>query len=209
MRTGCDRSCHVSEWSRPPAGAATCASPNLTHDSAGRTATWNGWTFGYDADGRMVSACKSPTGAPRYDTVTFAYDGAGHRHPDQGDLRRGCGRHDRFRLRGRRDHLRDADRRIPPSGTVVRRYAVDGDGSIVKVSIPGGEPEAGDCLVTWNCHGDALNLPRLNADGTTTLANSYAYSSGVRRRRSPTTASATSASASCTSAATTCSGTIR
>ncbi len=60
-------------------GATTCTTPNVTYDSAGRTKSWNGWTFAYDADGRLVSACKSATCAAGFDKVTFAYDGEGHR----------------------------------------------------------------------------------------------------------------------------------
>jgi len=30
-------------------------------------------------------------------------------------------------------------------------------------------------IPVWNGHGDAVNLSRLNADGTLTLANSYRY----------------------------------
>ena len=62
------------------------------------------------------------------------------------------------------------------AGNVTRTYATDEAGRIVQVCDP-------DCasgtvyLVTWNGHGDATGLWRQNADGTLTLANSYAYSS--------------------------------
>ncbi len=63
------------------------------------------------------------------------------------------------------------------AGVVVRSYLVDEAGSVVKLVVPAGEPDAGTYLVAWNGHGDALNLSRLNADGTLTLANSFSYSS--------------------------------
>ena len=40
---------------------------------------WNGWTFAYDPDGRMLSACKSATCAAGFDKVEFVYDGEGNR----------------------------------------------------------------------------------------------------------------------------------
>ena len=70
------------------------------------------------------------------------------------------------------------------AGLVVRSYVVDEAGSVVKLIIAAGEPDAGTYLVAWNGHGDALNLSRLNADGTLTLANSFSYSSSG----APTTA---------------------
>ena len=42
------------------------------------------------------------------------------------------------------------------------------------MTIPSGT-SAGTYQVTWNGHGDALALWKVNADGTLTLANSYAY----------------------------------
>jgi hypothetical protein len=42
---------------RPAAPAAS--HPNVTYDTAGRTATYNGWFIVYDAEGRLTSACKS------------------------------------------------------------------------------------------------------------------------------------------------------
>jgi RHS repeat-associated protein len=159
-------------------GATTCASPNLTYDSVGRTATYAGWTFAYDAESRLVSACKSATCAAGFDQVTFAYDGAGHRTQIKTTSASGTVSTTDFGYAGDSvvsETLTDASH--PTPGTVVRRYVADGDGSIVKVTIPAGESNAGDYLVTWNGHGDALNLLRINADGTTTLANSYAYSS--------------------------------
>lgn len=56
----------------------------------------------------------------------------------------------------------------------MRSYVVDESGSVVKLVIPAGEANAGTYLPTWNGHGDALNLSRLDpVTGTLTLANSY------------------------------------
>jgi hypothetical protein len=51
----------------------------IRYDSAGRTLSFAGWTFAYDAEGRLTSACKSPTCAAGSDKVEMAYDGEGHR----------------------------------------------------------------------------------------------------------------------------------
>lgn len=62
------------------------------------------------------------------------------------------------------------------NGTVTRQFVTDESRAISKIVVPGtgGGPDT-TYLVTWNGHGDALNLLRLNADGTTTLANSFTY----------------------------------
>jgi len=52
----------------------------------------------------------------------------------------------------------------------------DESGRITKLTVPAGEPAAGTYLVTWNGHGDALAVQRIEGDGTLTLANSYTYS---------------------------------
>jgi RHS repeat-associated protein len=158
-------------------GGTSCASPNVTYDSAGRTTSWAGWTFGYDAEGRLVSACKSATCAAGYDKVTYAYDGEGHRTQIQTTSAGGAAATTDFGYQGDaivEETLTDA---AHPSGSIVRRYAVDEAGSIVKMTIPAGEPNAGDYLVNWTGHGDALNLLRVEADGTTILANSFSYTS--------------------------------
>ena len=57
----------------------------------------------------------------------------------------------------------------------MRSYVVDDTGTVVRMTIATGEPDAGTYLPVWNGHGDALNLSRLNTDGSLTLANSYRY----------------------------------
>jgi RHS repeat-associated protein len=109
--------------------------------------------------------------------VTFTYDGEGHRTRIQTTSAAGATSTTDFRYQGDaivEEIVTDSGH---PSGAVVRRYAVDDAGSTVKLTIPAGEPYAGDYLVNWNGHGDALNLLRVNADGTTTLANSFSYTS--------------------------------
>ncbi len=63
------------------------------------------------------------------------------------------------------------------NGTVLREFVTDDAGSISKLIVPSGQTDAGTYLVTWNGHGDALNLLRVNSDGTTTLATSFTYDS--------------------------------
>ena len=58
---------------------------------------------------------------------------------------------------------------------LVRSYVVDDTGTVVRMTIAAGEPDAGTYLAVWNGHGDAVNLSRLNTDGSLTLANSYRY----------------------------------
>jgi hypothetical protein len=67
---------------------------------------------------------------------------------------------------------------------VVRSYVVDESGTVVKLTVAAGEPDAGTYLPVWNGHGATLNLSRLNADGSLTLANSYRHDTWAR----PTTA---------------------
>jgi hypothetical protein len=52
---------------------------------------------------------------------------------------------------------------------------VDDAGTVVKLIVPAGQPDADTYLVTWNGHDDAVELPRFNADGTLTPANVYSY----------------------------------
>lgn len=60
------------------------------------------------------------------------------------------------------------------NGTPSRTYIYAG-GSMAEVTIPSGSG-AGTYVVTWNGHGDATSLNIVNADGSVTPVNSYAYS---------------------------------
>lgn len=76
-----------------------------------------------------------------------------------------------------------------PAGAVVRTYTVTDTGQVVSMTIAAGEPGADPTvprtyLPTWNGHGDALALWRLEDDGTLSLANSFTYTTWGR----PTTA---------------------
>jgi YD repeat-containing protein len=63
----------------------SCSTPSctVTYDASGRSATItdNGvsWTFAYDADGKLISACKSTACTGSIDRVDYLYDGSGHR----------------------------------------------------------------------------------------------------------------------------------
>lgn len=149
--------------------AASCSGGNVSHDSAGRIETWSGWTFGYDAEGRLTSACKSPTCASGYDKLAFSYDGEGHRTKIVATSASGQVTTTEFRYVG------GAIVEEKVNGTVIRQFVTDAGGAISKLIVPAGQPYAGTYLVTWNGHGDVLNLLRVNADGTTTLANSFTY----------------------------------
>jgi RHS repeat-associated protein len=156
-------------------GGTTCTGANVTYDAAGRTKTWNGWTFSHDADGRILSACKSATCAAGFDKVEFTYDAQGHRTQLKTTSAAGAVSTTDFRYQDDaivEERLTDA---AHPSGAVVRTYLTDDTGSIVRMTIPVGETGAGSYLVTWSGHGDALGLWRIESDGSLTLANSFSY----------------------------------
>lgn len=139
----------------------------ITHDAAGRIFTDGRWIYSYDGEGRLVEVCDSVcTGmSTRY---FYTYDAEGHRTRIEV-------------VSGYVSTITDVryagDRPVAEltDGVVTKTYVSDASGAIVSFTIPAGQPEAGTYLVTWNGHGDALNLLRLNGDGTTTLANSYRY----------------------------------
>ncbi|MDQ3689607.1 MAG: hypothetical protein M3406_06150, partial [Chloroflexota bacterium] len=147
----------------------SCTNGNVAHDTAGRIDAWNGWTLGYDAEARLVSACKSSTCTAGHDKLAFRYDGEGHRTAIVATSAAGVTTTTEFR------YLGDAVVEEKVNGTVVREFVTNEGGGISKLIVPSGQPDAGTYLVNWNGHGDALNLLRVNADGTTTLANSYTY----------------------------------
>ena len=66
------------------------------------------------------------------------------------------------------------------AATITRTFATDDAGSIIKITISG-DPTTlhnGEYLVTWNGHGDALALSKIDpSTGVLTAANRYAYSS--------------------------------
>ena len=168
-----------------PASSATASTASSNHaraplvrcsyDDAGRTQTVTdnetSWTFAYDADGRLTSACSGTTcsGSRMCNWVDYRYDGDGHRIQIKTIAAGGTVITTDLRYAG------DTVVQESIAGSVSRTYATDDEGRIVEVCDP-------DCasgtiyLVTWNGHGDATGLWRQNADGTLTLANSYTYS---------------------------------
>jgi RHS repeat-associated protein len=150
-------------------GATTCAVPNVVYDSAGRTAQDDSWIYTYDSQGRLIEVCDLVcTGTST--KVDFTYDGEGHRTAITTSIG-GSSSTTTFRYQG------DAIVEEATDGIVTRSYVVDDAGAVMKVIVPSGQTDAGTYLVTWNGHGDAVSLNRLNADGTLTLANAYTYSS--------------------------------
>ncbi len=146
----------------------------VDHDSAGRTTALAGWTYEYDAEGRLTTATETATG----DRLEMAYDAAGHRTQLREYTAGVLTRTRDLRYQG------DAIVEESVAGTVVRSYSVTDAGQVVLMTIPAGQSSAGVYLPTWNGHGDALALWRMESDGTLTLANSYTYSTWGR----PTTA---------------------
>lgn len=146
------------------------------YDSAGRMSVFGSWTYYYDSDSRLVRTCHASTCTGAIDKIEFTYDGQGHRTQIKTTSSSGVVSTTDFAYQG--DAI-VAERLTDPahsSGAVVRTYVVDPSGSVVKMTIAAGETGAGTYLVTWNGHGDALNLQQVQADGTLKLANAYSYS---------------------------------
>jgi RHS repeat-associated protein len=147
----------------------TCGT--ITYDAAGRTATWNGWYLSYDAESRLLSACKAASCPGTADQITMTYDGEGHRTSLTVKPANQAASTTSFRYQG------DAIVEESIAGVVTRRYVIDETGSIVKMVIPAGQANVGTYLVTWNGHGDATALWRVDTGGALTLANSFTYDS--------------------------------
>ena len=151
--------------------AATCTGGNILSDEAGRISDIAGWHYLYDAKARLVSVCDdADCVGSGFDRVDFTYDGEGHRTaivetPAAGSPVVTT----TFRYQG------DAIVAEYVGGTLTREYVTDDAGTISKVIVPTGA-SAGTYLVTWNGHGDAMALYRIETNGTLTLANSYTYS---------------------------------
>ena len=150
----------------------SCAADNVDYDSAGRTASYAGWVYEYDAEGRLVTACESSSCAGSIDKVEFAYDGDGHRTQIKEYLAGVLDATVDFRYRG------DAIVEELTDGTVSRSYVVDDAGTVIKFCDPDCSGTNPAYLVMWNGHGDALAVWLIDSvAGTLTLANSYTYSS--------------------------------
>ena len=149
----------------------TCGT--IAYDTTGRTSQWNSWYLTYDGEGRLASACKV-SGCATGDKVTMRYDAQGHRVELITRPSGGSDTTTTFRYQG------DAiAQELVGTGTptVTRTYVTDEAGSIVKFCDPdctGANPQY---LVTWNGHGDAASIWRIDTTtGVLTLANSFTYS---------------------------------
>ncbi|CAN5557714.1 hypothetical protein BH20CHL7_BH20CHL7_02380 [soil metagenome] len=162
---------------------ATCSGTpacSPVHDADGRltritTATAGTWTYLYDAEHRLVSACgaSSCTGSG-FARLDLVYDGEGHRTRLVERTSGGTVTTTDFTYQG------DAVvREVSTTGatTITRAFTTDEAGAIIKVAISG-DPVTlhnGAYLVTWNGHGDALALSKVEMNGTLTPANRYTY----------------------------------
>jgi RHS repeat-associated protein len=152
-------------------GGTSCATPNVTYDSAGRTESYGGWVYEYDAEGRLVTACKSSSCVGSIDKVDFTYDGEGHRTQIREYTSGTLTTTRDFRYQG------DAIVEESTNGSVSRGYVVDEQGTLIRFCDPSCASPTASYLVTWNGHGDALAAWQIESDGTLTLANSYTYDS--------------------------------
>jgi len=159
-------------------GAPACTP---TFDADGRltritTLASGTWSYLYDSESRLVSACQSTSctgsGFARFDST---YDGEGHRIRLVETPASGSATTTDFRYQG--DAV--ASEVSTTGATVITRtFTTDESGAIIKVAVAG-DPIAlhnGEYLVTWNGHGDALALSKINGDGTLTAANRFTYS---------------------------------
>jgi RHS repeat-associated protein len=140
----------------------------IAHDDTGRLSRWNGWYLAYDGEGRLASACKV-SGCVTGDRVTLRYDADGRRVEQKVRPNGGAETTTTFRYQG------DAIAQEVVAGSVSRTYVTDEAGAIVKVCDPDCSGSNSQYLVTWNGHGDALALWRIESSGSLTLANSYTY----------------------------------
>jgi RHS repeat-associated protein len=140
----------------------------IAHDDTGRTSQWNAWHLTYDGEGRLASACKV-SGCASGDMVTMRYDADGRRVELVTRPNGQAAVTTTFRYQG----ASLAQELV--GGSVTRTYVTDEAGSVVKFCDPDCTGSNPQYLVTWNGHGDALALWRINADGTLTLANSFTY----------------------------------
>ncbi len=155
-------------------GGTTCGTPDVTYDSAGRTASWNGWHLKYDGHDRLLKACRDAGCTSAADQVRMWYDGEGRRTKIVTDPASGDTITRSFRYQG--EAIGEERVKIGTGAeTVSQRYLVDESGSIVEVIIPSGA-NAGTYVVTWNGHGDAMGLWRIKPDGTLERANTYTHS---------------------------------
>lgn len=161
---------------------ATCSGTacNPVFDADGRltrvTLASGTWSYQYDADGRLTAACKASACATGIARLDVAYDAEGNRTRITETPASGAATVTDLTYEGGR-----VVRETATTGATVitRAFTVDEAGAIVRMAVAG-DPVAlhnGTYLVTWNGHGDALALERLDpVTGTLTVANRFSYS---------------------------------
>lgn len=143
----------------------------IKYDDAGRTKLWNGWNLTYDGEGRLATAC-TVVGCATGDKITMRYDGQGRRVELVTRPNGGSDTTTTFRYQGDAIAQEFTGTGTP---TLTRTYVTDDAGAIVKFCDPDCSGASPQYVATWNGHGDALALWRINSDGTLTLANSFTY----------------------------------
>jgi RHS repeat-associated protein len=152
---------------------ATVGSDTVLYDPAGRMleipdGTGSGWrAMAYDGEGRLTELCDWVCSSGS-DRLYFTYDAEGRRTRI---ATAAGGSSSTTELR----YLGSAISQEWVDGVLTRQYVTDPDGTVVKLIIAAGQPDAGSYLVNWNGHGDALNLVRILGDGGLEVANSYTY----------------------------------
>ncbi len=134
------------------------------------------WSYLYDAEGRLTSACKATsctgTGFVRLDST---YNAEGHRIRLVETPASGTATTTDFTYEGDK-----VVREVATTGAVVvtRTFTVDEAGTIRKMvyaSVPADATNDGTYLVTYNGHGDAVLLSKVDTDGTLLAANRFTY----------------------------------
>ncbi len=160
---------------------ATCSGTacNPVFDADGRltrvTLASGIWSYQYDADGRLTAACKASSCTTGIARLDLAYDAEGNRTRITETPASGTATMIELTYEGGR-----VVRETATTGATVitRAFTADEAGAIVRMAVTG-DPVTlhnGTYLVTWNGHGDALALERLDpVTGTLTVANRFSY----------------------------------
>lgn len=158
---------------------ASCSNPtcfSVQHDADGRLIQINDngvtWTYQYDPEGRLTAACRAAACSGSIDRLDFAWGDVGQRAQVKETTSGGSVTTTDLRYEGG-----GVVQEVTSTG-ITRTFTLDEAGSIVKATITGdAAANNGTYLVTWNGHGDALALWKIDlGTGSLTLANSYTYS---------------------------------
>ena len=159
----------LSNTQKPPVNLT------VTHNAAGQTASITGgtypWSFAYDAEGRLVSVCRSSAcSGSGFDRVDYAYDGEGRRTRIRTTTAGGSVTTVELTYAG------SAPAQEITNGVVTRTFVTDEAGTVVRFCDPDCTGVNPQYLVAWNGHGDALSVSRLDlTTGAATPANRYTY----------------------------------